>query len=57
MEEEILITKKYNYVYKIQSKLDDTYYYGVHATDKLEDGYMGSGTKLHEDYELIGKEN
>lgn len=49
--------KKYHYFYKITNTLNNHFYYGVHNTDNLEDGYMGSGTKLHVAYEKYGIEN
>ena len=36
----------YHYFYKITNKLNNHYYYGIHSTDNLNDGYMGSGRKL-----------
>ena len=48
---------KYYYFYKITNILNEHYYYGVHQTDNLDDGYMGSGTRLHRAYEKYGIEN
>lgn len=39
-------TKKYHYFYKITNTINNKYYYGVHSTDNLNDGYMGSGTVI-----------
>lgn len=47
----------YYYVYKIVNKLNGHYYYGVHSTKNLDDGYMGSGVALHKAYEKYGEEN
>ena len=49
--------KKYHYFYKITNTLNNHFYYGVHNTDNLEDGYMGSGKRLHIAYEKYGIEN
>ena len=49
--------KKYHYFYKITNLINNHFYYGIHSTDDLEDGYMGSGTRLHKAYEKYGIEN
>ena len=49
--------KMYNYVYKLTLKSDTRYYYiGKHSTDKLEDGYLGSGKALKFYKEKYGKD-
>lgn len=48
---------KYHYFYKITNNINNHFYYGVHNTDDLEDGYMGSGTRLHYAYKKYGIEN
>ena len=50
-------TKKYNYFYKITNNINNHFYYGVHSTDNLNDGYMGSGKRLHYAYKKYGIEN
>lgn len=47
----------YHYFYKITNLINDKFYYGVHNTDNLEDGYMGSGKLLHNAYKKYGIEN
>lgn len=49
--------KKYNYFYIIVNRLNGSYYKGVHSTDDLDDGYMGSGKKLQSLYNEFGTEN
>lgn len=51
------IKRKYNYFYKITNNLNNHFYYGVHSTDNLDDGYMGSGVRLHYAYKKYGIEN
>lgn len=48
---------QYNYFYKITNNLNGHFYYGVHSTNDLEDGYMGSGKRLHYAYKKYGIEN
>ncbi len=48
---------KYNYFYKITNLINNHFYYGVHTTDNLEDGYMGSGKRLQCAYKKYGMEN
>ena len=46
--------RKYHYLYKITNLVNNKYYYGIHSTDNLEDGYMGSGTQLKAAYAKYG---
>lgn len=48
---------KYHYFYKISNLLNEHFYYGVHSTDNLEDGYMGSGQRLKYAYKKYGMQN
>lgn len=49
--------RKYHYFYKITNLINGHYYYGVHNTNNLNDGYMGSGKRLQYAYIKYGKEN
>lgn len=51
------ISNKYHYFYKIINNLNGHFYYGVHNTNDLNDGYMGSGTRLRYAYKKYGIEN
>jgi len=51
------MNNKYHYFYKITNNLNSHFYYGVHNTNDLDDGYMGSGKRLHYAYKKYGIEN
>ena len=52
-----MATKKYNFIYKTTNVLTERYYYGMHSTDDLDDGYVGSGRRLKYSINKYGKEN
>ena len=47
----------YYIVYKTTNLLNGKYYYGMHSTDDLNDGYLGSGKRLKRSINKHGKEN
>lgn len=49
--------KKYHFIYKTTNLLSGKYYIGMHSTDDLNDGYLGSGTLLRRSLNKYGKEN
>lgn len=49
--------KKYHFIYKTTNLLSGKYYIGMHSTDNLEDGYIGSGNRLRLAIRKHGKEN
>ena len=40
--------KKFIFIYKTTDLINDKIYIGVHGTNKLNDGYIGSGNSLKE---------
>jgi hypothetical protein len=57
MEKRRAQRRKYHYIYKTTCKVTNRYYYGMHSTDNLEDGYKGSGKRLWYSINKHGKEN
>ena len=49
--------KKYHYIYKTTNLVNGKYYIGMHSTDNLNDGYIGSGKRLWYSINKYGKEN
>ena len=38
--------KKYHFIYRTTNLINSKFYVGMHSTDDLEDGYVGSGKRL-----------
>ncbi len=49
--------KVYYYLYQITNLVNGKIYVGVHRTDNLKDGYMGSGVYLKRAQQKHGIEN
>jgi hypothetical protein len=49
--------RKYHYIYKTTCKVTGKYYIGMHSTDNLEDGYLGSGKRLGYSLRKYGRDN
>ena len=49
--------KKFHFIYKTTNLLTSKFYIGMHSTDNLEDGYMGSGKRLWYSRKKYGDEN
>ena len=49
--------RKYHYIYKTTCIITNKFYIGMHSTDNLEDGYVGSGKRLWYSINKHGKDN
>ena len=49
--------KKYHYIYRTTCQITGKFYVGMHSTDNLEDGYLGSGKILGYSRKKYGDEN
>jgi hypothetical protein len=49
--------KKYHYIYKTTNLKNGKFYIGMHSTNDLNDGYLGSGTRLRRSIRKNGVEN
>ena len=49
--------KKYHYIYKTTNIINNKFYIGMHSTDNLNDGYLGSGKRLWFSINYHGKDN
>jgi hypothetical protein len=48
--------KKYHFLYKTTNLLNGNFYIGIHSTNNLNDGYLGSGKRLIRSIKKHGKE-
>jgi hypothetical protein len=49
--------KKFHFTYKTTNLVNKKYYLGMHSTNRLDDGYLGSGKRLYYELNKYGKEN
>ncbi len=48
--------RKYHFIYKTTNILNGKFYIGMHSTDNLNDGYLGSGKRIWYSIKKYGKE-
>lgn len=49
--------KKYHYTYKTTNLKNGRYYLGMHSTNRIDDGYLGSGKRLYYELNKYGRDN
>jgi len=49
--------RKFHYIYKTTCLITNRYYIGMHSTDNMNDGYMGSGKRLWRSFNKHGRDN
>ena len=49
--------KTIHYIYKTTCLVTDRYYIGMHSTNNIDDGYMGSGKRLRRSIRKHGEDN
>jgi len=49
--------KKYHFIYKTICILNGKYYIGMHSSNNIDDGYLGSGKRLRYSIRKYGEEN
>ncbi len=52
-----IIEKFYHILYRTMCLITNHYYIGIHSTDDLEDGYLGSGKHMLRSLQKHGVEN
>jgi hypothetical protein len=48
---------RFNFIYKTTNLITDKFYIGMHSTNNLNDGYLGSGKILRYSVKKYGAEN
>ena len=49
--------KKYHYTYRTTNLINGRYYLGMHSTNRIDDGYLGSGKRLYYELSKYGRDN
>lgn len=49
--------KRYHFTYKTVNYINGRYYLGMHSTNRLADGYLGSGKRLYYELKKYGRDN
>lgn len=49
--------RKFHFIYKTTCLVTEKYYLGMHSTDNMDDGYLGSGKRLKYSISKYGRDN
>ena len=49
--------KKFHFTYKTTNLINNRYYLGMHSTNRIDDGYLGSGKRLYYELSKYGRDN
>ena len=49
--------KKFHFTYKTTNLTNGRYYLGMHSTNRIDDGYLGSGKRLYYELNKYGRDN
>jgi hypothetical protein len=49
--------KRFHFTYKTTNLINNRYYLGMHSTNRIDDGYLGSGKRLYYELNKYGRNN
>jgi hypothetical protein len=49
--------KRFHFTYKTTNLINGRYYLGMHSTNRINDGYLGSGKRLYYELNKYGRDN
>jgi len=49
--------KRFHFTYKTTNLINNRYYLGMHSTNRIDDGYLGSGKRLYYELNKYGRDN
>jgi len=49
--------KRFHFIYRTTNLINGRYYLGMHSTNRIDDGYLGSGKRLYYELSKYGRNN